>query len=157
MTSDPSRRSSDESRGEADDPDRSSRAAWEASGFRGADAPDVPVRDFPYLPLNESSLYPPTLRRRLLEEVTSQSTTRHDGQSLEETTSDAVLTAVARREAVSKHELPVPLFEAVDPEALDVLFRNTRGELSFEYLGYAVTVDHRQNVDVTALGATSDR
>ncbi len=37
-----------------------------------------------------------------------------------------------------------PLFEAINPDALDTLFegKKSRGSLVFEYAGYIVTVDN---------------
>jgi len=69
---------------------------------------------------------------------------RRDSQA--ETVSEAVLVAVAAREGVPEAELDPPLYEAIDPEALDAVFRDTSGRISFEYCGYRVTVD----VDGTA-------
>ena len=37
-------------------------------------------------------------------------------------------------------ELTPPLYDVIDPEGLDGLFRDTTGELTFEYLGHSVRV-----------------
>lgn len=66
------------------------------------------------------------------------------GQSL----SGAVLAAVARREGVGPEQLRPRLYEVVDPDALDSLFRDGTGQLSFLYLGYLVTVDQSGHVDI---------
>ncbi len=44
-----------------------------------------------------------------------------------------------------------PLFEAIDPSALDTLFegRESRGSLVFEYAGYVVTTDNEGNVTLS--------
>lgn len=63
--------------------------------------------------------------------------------------STAVLAAVADREGVDETDLPERLYDAIDPDALDALFRHARGEVTFEYLDYVVTVDHQGNVDIT--------
>lgn len=48
-------------------------------------------------------------------------------------------------------ELP-PLYEVIDPDALDVLVSSTaRGEVSFTYEGYQVTVNCSGTVGVTGL------
>jgi hypothetical protein len=62
--------------------------------------------------------------------------------------STAVLEELARREGVEKRELP-PLYDAIDPGALDRLFRGTTGSITFEYLGYRVTVTSGGTLDVT--------
>ena len=59
----------------------------------------------------------------------------------ERTASEAVLAAVAERLGIEAWELRVPLYEAVDPEALDALFLGTVGHVTFEYHGFGVTVD----------------
>ncbi|WP_435102078.1 HalOD1 output domain-containing protein [Halarchaeum sp. P4] len=68
----------------------------------------------------------------------------------------AVVRAVAEREGVPVEELSQPLYEVVDPEALDALFRANTGRASFEYAGYRVTVTHDGRVDIDARSATSD-
>lgn len=57
--------------------------------------------------------------------------------------------AVATHENVPVDELRPPLYDVIDAEALENLFRNTRGQVTFEYLSYDVTVDEEFNVDVT--------
>jgi len=69
----------------------------------------------------------------------------------EQTVSEAVLTAVAEREGVEETELDTPLYDAIDPDALDALFQNRRGHVSFQYAGYLVTVDHDRNITLTPL------
>ena len=64
------------------------------------------------------------------------------------TASEAVLTAIAEREGVDELELREPLYETIDPDALDALFRDGRGRVTFEYLGYLVTVDQDGEVEV---------
>lgn len=66
----------------------------------------------------------------------------------------AVLEAVARAAGVQALELP-PLYDAVDPDALERLFAGVAGEtrvgslcVQFEYAGYVVTV--RGDGEVTA-------
>jgi len=62
--------------------------------------------------------------------------------------SEAVLDAVAEREGVQAEELTPRLYEVIDPEALDRLFRGTTCRVSFEYREYVVTVDYSGNVRV---------
>ena len=58
--------------------------------------------------------------------------------------SETVVTTVAEREGVEPTEL-TPLYEVVDPDALDGLFAplggspSTEGEVTFPYQGYEVT------------------
>lgn len=55
--------------------------------------------------------------------------------------STRVLEAVAAREGVDPVDLPEPLYESVDPDALDEFFRESSSNCSvaFDYLGYRVT------------------
>lgn len=62
--------------------------------------------------------------------------------------STAVVAAVADREGVDETALSERLYDVVDPEALDDLFRDARGRVAFEYLGYVVGVDHEGRVEV---------
>lgn len=62
--------------------------------------------------------------------------------------SEAVVTAVADRDGVDPTELDRPLYEVVDVDALDRLFRDGQGAVSFEYAGYLVTVDHEGNAEL---------
>ena len=58
-----------------------------------------------------------------------------------ESASEAVIHTVARETDRDPLELP-PLFDAVDPDALDALARTRRGgDVTFEYAGQTVTVD----------------
>lgn len=62
-----------------------------------------------------------------------------------------VLAAVADREGLDPTELTDPLYRAVDPDALDHLFRGTEtgaGRVVFEYHGYEVTVCGSGDVNV---------
>ncbi|UPV76895.1 hypothetical protein M0R89_20735 (plasmid) [Halorussus limi] len=53
----------------------------------------------------------------------------------------AVINCVSKMDD-DKPEARPPLHEAIDPEALDNLFRNRRnGEVTFTYLDYEITVD----------------
>lgn len=62
--------------------------------------------------------------------------------------SEAVVKAVAREDGVEPENLE-PLYEVIDGEALDTLFRDGQGEVTFSYSGYEVTVDHRGAVMLT--------
>lgn len=67
-------------------------------------------------------------------------------QPQSERMSEAIIRAVADAEGVDPSELDTPLFEVVDPDALDTLFRfpadrsRSTGCISFEYYGYGVNV-----------------
>lgn len=72
----------------------------------------------------------------------------------EEPVSDTVVKAVAAAESVCPAQLE-PLYDHVDPEALDGLFEPTRtgtrdsfGHTSFSYAGYLVTVHSDGEVTV---------
>lgn len=82
--------------------------------------------------------------------------------SIGKTISDAtpatkIITAVADREGVDPTELDPPLYEAIDPDALNTLFGNQQssdyrvdGWLSFTYAGYDITVAGDGTVRVAA-------
>lgn len=60
-----------------------------------------------------------------------------------ESLSQVVVEAVASAEGVDPLDLEVPLYEAVDPDALDALFQSgttVEGRVEFEYYGYEVAV-----------------
>jgi hypothetical protein len=61
---------------------------------------------------------------------------------------DEITAGVASLENTTPDELR-PLYEVIDPEALERLFRETRGQLTFEYLDYEVTVSHDYSVEIT--------
>lgn len=62
--------------------------------------------------------------------------------------SGRVVQTVADRADSDPLELP-PLYESVDPDALDAFVRGTAdGRVEFRYAGYAVTVDSRGEVEV---------
>lgn len=82
--------------------------------------------------------------------------TGEDGQS--DSLSRAVIEAVADAEDTDPIELP-PLYDAIDPDALDSVFFGTKGDavdgrITFTYHGYEVQVDSDQAV---ALEAVDDR
>lgn len=60
--------------------------------------------------------------------------------------SEAVVHEVAGREGVPPEELNPPLYDVIDPDALEAIFRGGTGHLSFEYHGHLVTVDHSGDV-----------
>ncbi|WP_209452135.1 HalOD1 output domain-containing protein [Halosimplex halophilum] len=78
----------------------------------------------------------------------------------DQTASEAVLDAVAERAGVGVLDISTPLYEAVDPEALDAFYRTSEpsdgGEtrVSFEYYGYGVTVsgDGEVRLDAVTVG-----
>lgn len=66
--------------------------------------------------------------------------------------SSAVITAVAEREGVDPIELNQPLYDVIDPDALDALFQIESGVFSFVYYGYRVTVDYSGTVSLDEYG-----
>lgn len=72
--------------------------------------------------------------RALIEEPTGR-------DAAEARTSIAVIRAVASKEGVDPTDLDVPLYDAVDPSALDSLFQSGfDGHVRFTYYGYEVSV-----------------
>lgn len=62
--------------------------------------------------------------------------------------SRAVVQAVASIEGIETLELP-PLYESIDPDALDALFRgDADGRITFTYNGYTITVLQNDQVIV---------
>lgn len=63
--------------------------------------------------------------------------------------SQTVVEAVARAEGADALDLEVPLYDAIDPDALDALFQSGDGYIEFVYYGYEVTVggDGRVSID----------
>jgi len=56
--------------------------------------------------------------------------------------SAAVVEAVAAAEGWEPAEVPEPLYESIDPDALEALVASVDdGRISFDYMGYEVTVD----------------
>jgi hypothetical protein len=70
------------------------------------------------------------------------------------TVTEKVISRVAEAEGVDERELRRPLYDVVDPDALNDIFRDGRGEVSFEYVGYAVTISYGAvtEVDVSPVG-----
>lgn len=62
--------------------------------------------------------------------------------------SEAVLYEVAEQIDVQPEDLNPPLFEVIDPDALDRLFNGETGRVTFEYHGYLVSVDYLANVSL---------
>lgn len=80
------------------------------------------------------------------------------GDGGHETVSIAVVHAIAAHRGVDPVELP-PLYEWIDPDAIDALFEPTRtggprrGRLEFEYDGHTVAVDCTDGVTIAIDGS----
>lgn len=61
--------------------------------------------------------------------------------------SQAVIQAVADAEGVDPVDLP-PVFESIDPDALDQVVSRIEGHVRFDYCGYTVTVDQHGVTDL---------
>ena len=70
-----------------------------------------------------------------------------------QTVSERVIELVAEQKGVDEGSLAAPLYDAIDPDALNSLFRNTEGTVAFEYLDLVVTVDHEGTVETTSKSA----
>lgn len=73
-------------------------------------------------------------------------------EKIDESMSAAVVDAIAAADGVEPTDLE-PLYEAVDPEALDDLFRTSPGSVTFEFNGYRVTVTSAGDVELRSLTA----
>lgn len=62
--------------------------------------------------------------------------------------SEAVVHEVAGSKGVPPDELNPPLYNVIDPDALEAIFRGGTGHISFEYHGYVVTVNHAGDVSL---------
>ncbi|MFB6080702.1 MAG: HalOD1 output domain-containing protein [Haloferacaceae archaeon] len=74
---------------------------------------------------------------------------RPDGTRAGVVPSRTVIEAVANAENVDPRELDPPLYEVIDPEALDALFAaedGTAPRVVFRYCGYEVTVDRDDSI-----------
>jgi hypothetical protein len=71
------------------------------------------------------------------------------------TVSERVIHAVADREDISPLDISTPLFDAVDPDALDRLYDDGRAGVTtqFQYSGYLVTVGGSGRIELSPLGA----
>lgn len=76
-------------------------------------------------------------------------TRRRDEQLIAE----EIVSRVADLEGASPTALR-PLHEVVDIDALATVFRDTEGVLTFQYLGYDVTMDHTGTVRITTAERT---
>ena len=72
--------------------------------------------------------------------------------------SSRLVTTLADAKGVDPTELSPPLYDVIDPEALDSLFRPTQngngrsyGEITFRHGDFEVTVDSEGSVDVEEL------
>ncbi|WP_339104716.1 HalOD1 output domain-containing protein [Haloterrigena salinisoli] len=72
----------------------------------------------------------------------------------------AVVTAIASERGVEPTELP-PLYESLDPDALDALFAPTRtggprrGRLEFTYAGHEVVVECGSDLEISVDGTST--
>ncbi|WP_254530076.1 HalOD1 output domain-containing protein [Natrinema gelatinilyticum] len=71
----------------------------------------------------------------------------HGSGMAQHTLSTRVIQTVAEREGVAPTDLP-PLYDAIDPEALDSIFTAGQGHLVFPYYGYRITVSGDGRLDV---------
>ena len=76
----------------------------------------------------------------------SQSVAAVDDPSI----SERILDAVGRREGSHPLEFDRPLYDAIDPDALDALFRSGTEDVTveFAYLGYRIVVKGDGEIDV---------
>lgn len=74
-----------------------------------------------------------------------------DGLDSKQSLSEAVVDAVAAEEDVKPEELSRPLYPAVDPDALDSLFRTDDGEVAIRYLDYEIVAHAEGTVEITSV------
>ena len=70
--------------------------------------------------------------------------------------SESIVMEIAKRNNTSPFEMQ-PLYEVIDPEALDTLFkRGMKGDVMFEYAGYEVTVTGSTSNEILLSGADGE-
>lgn len=63
--------------------------------------------------------------------------------------SQLIIEAIAEEEGVSPTEVTPPLYEVINPDALNKLFSaDQRGQISFTYRGYEVTANQNRECTV---------
>ncbi|MBX0304197.1 HalOD1 output domain-containing protein [Haloarcula salinisoli] len=72
------------------------------------------------------------------------------------TVSERVIHTIADRDGISPLDISPPLFDAVDPDALDRLCGDSDVTVAFEFAGYRVTVRDGSRVELTPLDAAGD-
>jgi hypothetical protein len=85
-----------------------------------------------------------------IENLRSMSTTTPGHGDERQSPSEAVVSSVAAHKGVDEVALP-PLYETLDPDALDALFTGlagTNGQVTFDYAGCAVECTSDGRVDV---------
>lgn len=65
--------------------------------------------------------------------------------------STGIVETVAEAVGVDPTGLRTPLYEVLDPDALDALFRTADGAVTFEYLDYEVTAHATGEIDLELL------
>jgi Halobacterial output domain 1 len=81
----------------------------------------------------------------------SQSSADHsirNSVSATESITETVVRAVTEAYGM---EPATPLYEAIDPDALEALYQHGSPEVSFEYIGYYITVHSDRTVSVAAV------
>lgn len=81
--------------------------------------------------------------------MTEASAAHVDGETSDGGLSAAVIESVAAREGVAPHRLAEPLYETINPDALDALFQRSTGTVVFEFHGYIVKVRSDGGVELT--------
>lgn len=66
-----------------------------------------------------------------------------------------IVREVAEKKGVDAMDLQPPLYDAINPDAMDALFGGSDGELTFEYCGYSVSIDSDREVSVDPIDTPS--
>ncbi|WP_435159530.1 HalOD1 output domain-containing protein [Haladaptatus sp. DFWS20] len=61
-------------------------------------------------------------------------------------TSDAVVKAVAEEKGCEPTRLTPPLYDVIDPDALDMMYRRASPQTVFEFAGYEVTIQPDKSI-----------
>jgi len=77
-------------------------------------------------------------------------TERQEDEPPNRSLSEQIIREVAAEEGVDPVELTPPLFEVIEPDALDALYTNSdaRPEITFTWQGYTISTDSEGRVSI---------
>lgn len=65
-----------------------------------------------------------------------------------ESVCELIVLEIADREGIEAWEVTEPLYDVINPDALESLFRGGPARVAFHYRGYRVTVTHEHEVTI---------
>lgn len=70
-----------------------------------------------------------------------------------ESVCELIVLEIADREGIEAWEVTEPLYDVINPDALESLFRGGPARVTFLYRGYRVTVTHEHEVTIVDIEA----